>query len=171
MLCSVEPEAAVCLVEVPSTNPSTLLLLLPPACGRSTFFSRYSMPAFRKASVCVNTVCATFCTNGAEEGASCSATVIWIALVCCCADAPALENLALKECVPERAVHFAETTLLDCAESDTSCDVNFVSSTKKVSVPPTVASVPLYSTVEIEISSPAMGRVFESHSGLSGKPA
>src|SRR3989338_11717538 len=86
MLCSVEPEAAVCLVEVPSTNPSTLLLLLPPACGRSTFFSRYSMLALRSASVCVNTACATFCTNGAEEDASCPATTVTCSTFCCNAD-------------------------------------------------------------------------------------
>src|SRR3989344_5404501 len=158
MLCSVEPEAAVCLVEVPSTNPFTLLALLPPACGRSTFFSKYAMPAFRIASVCVNTACATFCTKSADDDASCpatvaafstfccsadgggdSATVTWTALVCCCADAVPLDasNFALKECVPARAVHFAVNTLLYCAASETSCEVNFASSTKKVSVPPT----------------------------------
>src|SRR3989344_6021820 len=166
MLCNVEPDASEFLsAEVILPNPVVFDVSFGSAFFVSTFFSKYSMPALRIASVCVKTACATFCTKGADDDASCpataaafstfccnadggggSATVTRIALVCCCSAEvapPDAANCALKECVPERATHFAENTLLDCAASDTSCDVNFTSSTKKVSVPPTVASVPL----------------------------
>src|SRR3989338_5397694 len=164
MLCNVEPDASEFLsAEAVLPNPVVFDVSFGLAFFVSTFFSRYSMPALRSASVCVKTACATFCTKGADDDASCpataaafstfccnadggggSATVTWSALVCCeDAAPPDAANLALKECVPERAIHFAENTLLDCAASETSCDVNFASSTRKVSVPPTAASMPL----------------------------
>ena len=62
MVCKRDEEVATFSVEVPKINPSTFFFSAFAVFDfvGSTFFSKYSIPAFLTASVCVNTASATF---------------------------------------------------------------------------------------------------------------